>query len=582
MDASLAIDPSPVEPLRTSPAPAPELDRAVAELGDQARAFARMPPLEKAALLRALLPRIAAAAAEQVNVACRAKGIDPAGPLAGEEWLAGPAAVLANARLLAESLEAIAARGRPDLPKATLRDDDRAEVLVAPRGLHERALYNGITATVIFQEGLHPKEVPGAQASFYQQRDPEGGVSLILGAGNVASIAPMDALYKLFVEGNVALVKMSPVNAYLTPVLEQAFAPLIGRGFLRFVQGSGDEGAYLVNHPGVADVHLTGSALTHDLLVWGPPGAQREQRIAAKDPRLKKPITSELGNVSPIVVMPYLYSKDELWSQARNVASQVANNASFNCNAGKMLVLARGWDQKEMFLAMIEKALSAAPPRNAYYPGAPDRWERLTRGREGVIKIGASGPIDGKLPWTMIRDLDPARADEPLFRTEPFCSILSVVSIGSDDPVAFLAEATRFCNDRLWGTLSCAITIHEAHQEDPAIALALEKAIVELRYGAVALNQWPAVVYALASPPWGGHPSGTLADVQSGIGFVHNTPMLGRVDKAVLRAPLAAAPKPAYFLDNKKMRDIGERLTRFAAAPSLGGVARVAMAALRG
>ena len=73
----------------------------------------------------------------------------------------------------------------------------------------------------------------------------------------------------------------------------------------------------------------------------------------------------------------------------------------------------------------------------------------------------------------MIRDLDPARADEPLFRTEPFCSILSVVSIGSDDPVAFLAEATRFCNDRLWGTLSCAITIHEAQQEDPAIALAL-------------------------------------------------------------------------------------------------------------
>ncbi len=100
----------------------------------------------------------------------------------------------------------------------------------------------------------------------------------------------------------------------------------------------------------------------------------------------------------------------------------MANNASFNCNAGKMLVLPRGWDQKEMFLSMIEKALSAAAPRKAYYPGAPDRWERLTRGREGVIKIGASGPEDGKLPWTMIRDLDPARDDEPLFATEPFAA----------------------------------------------------------------------------------------------------------------------------------------------------------------
>ena len=580
MDASPAIEPLPTEQARTSPAP--DLDRAVAELGDKARTFARMPPLEKAALLRSLLPRILAAAPEQVNVACRAKGLDPASPLAGEEWLAGPAAVLANTRLLAESLEAIAKRGRLDLPKAFLRDDDRAEVRVAPRGLHESALYNGLDVKVIFEAGLHPKEVPGAQAAFYQQREPEGAVSLILGAGNVASIAPMDALYKLFVEGNVALVKMSPVNAYLTPALEQAFAPLIEQGFLRFVQGSGEEGAYLVHHAGVSDVHLTGSALTHDLLVWGPPGAERARRIAAKDPLLKKPITSELGNVSPILVMPYLYSKGELWAQARNVASQVANNASFNCNAGKMLVLPRGWTQKEMFLGMIEKALSAAPPRDAYYPGAKDRWTRLTAGREGVITIGASGPEGSKLPWTMIRDLDPARMDEPLFSTEPFCSILSVVSIGSDDPVAFLAEATRFCNERLWGTLSCALTIHEAQEEDPTIARALEKALVELRYGAVALNQWPAVVYALASPPWGGHPSATLADVQSGIGFVHNTPMLGRIDKAVLRAPLDASPKPAYFLDNKKMRDIGERLTRVAAAPSLGGVASVAMAALRG
>jgi acyl-CoA reductase-like NAD-dependent aldehyde dehydrogenase len=580
MDASPAIEPLPSEPARTSPAP--DLDRAVAELGDNARAFARMPPLEKAALLRSLLPRIAAAASAQVEAACRAKGLHPESPLAGEEWLAGPAAVLANTRLLAESLEAIAARGRPDLPKATLRDDDRAEVLVAPRGLHEKALYNGIEARVIFQEGLHPKEVPGAQAAFYQRKDPEGGVSLILGAGNVASIAPMDALYKLFVEGQVALVKMSPVNAYLTPAFEQAFAPLIERGFLRIVQGGGEEGAYLVNHAGVGDVHLTGSAITHDLLVWGPPSAERERRKIGNDPVLKKPITSELGNVSPIVVMPYLYSKGELWAQARNVASQVANNASFNCNAGKMLVLPRGWSQKEMFLGMIEKALSAAPVRKAYYPGAEDRWAHLTAGREGVIKIGASRPEDGKLPWTMIRDLDIARADEPLFTTEPFCSILSVVSIGSDDPIAFLGAATRFCNDRLWGTLSCAIIIHEAQEEDPTIALALEKAIVELRYGAVALNQWPALLYALASPPWGGHPSATLADVQSGIGFVHNTPMLGRIDKAVLRAPLDASPKPAYFLDNKKMRDIGERLTRFAAAPSLGGVASVALAALRG
>ncbi len=46
----------------------------------------------------------------------------------------------------------------------------------------------------------------------------------MLGAGNVASIPPMDALYKMFVDGNVCLVKLNPVNEYLGPFYEEALA----------------------------------------------------------------------------------------------------------------------------------------------------------------------------------------------------------------------------------------------------------------------------------------------------------------------------------------------------------------------
>ena len=53
-------------------------------------------------------------------------------------------------------------------------------------------------------------------------------------------------------------------------------------------------------------------------------------------PIFTKPITSELGNVSPVIIMPYLYTAGDLWYAARSVASQVTNNASFNCNAAKM------------------------------------------------------------------------------------------------------------------------------------------------------------------------------------------------------------------------------------------------------
>jgi hypothetical protein len=56
-------------------------------------------------------------------------------------------------------------------------------------------------------------------------------------------------------------------------------------------------------------VHITGSDRTHDRIVWGPPGAERESRRMAEDePLLKKPISSELGCVTPVVMVPGPYT----------------------------------------------------------------------------------------------------------------------------------------------------------------------------------------------------------------------------------------------------------------------------------
>lgn len=589
-----ASEPTPPPPASPEPPPgaspgaarvtaAADLDRAVAELGDHARAFARTSPHEKAALLRSILPRFLEIAPEQVALACHAKGLDPDGRFAGEEWLAGPMPVLTNIRLLIEEISAIAARGRPTPPRRLeIRADSRVEAPIAPAHRLERAALGKMKLSVLFEEGVRPADVLEAQGRFYRSPDPEGGVSLILGAGNVASITPMDALFKLFVEGNVALIKMSPANDYLGPLLERAFAPLVERGFVRVVYGGGDVGAYLTQHQGVRAIHLTGSAATHDRLVWGPPGPERQRRITAGEPLLTKPISSELGNISPVLVAPYLYEAGDLWFLARSVASQVTNNASFNCNAAKMLVLPQGWRQKDLFLELVQKALAGVPPRRAYYPGAIDRYLRLTEGRSRLLRIGAEDVASEILPWTIVPDLDPAKRDEPLFSTEPFCGLLSVVSVGSDDPSQFFDEATAFCNDRLWGTLNAEILVPPLLEEDPATAAALEAAIRELRYGAVAVNQWPAMIYALAAPPWGGHPSSSPADIQSGRGFVHNTWMFERIDKAILRAPLRLSPKPPFFCDHRRMRELGERLTSFAADPSLSAFASVAVTALRG
>lgn len=560
----------------------PDLDDAVARLGERAGTFARMTAAEKAALVRECMPRIADAAEAWVATGCKAKGIS--GVYTAEEWLAGPLPTLRMARLLADSLDAVARAGRPPLGTGTrVRPDGRLEIDVFPTSTFDKIAFTGFRGYCLMQEGIDRAEAAKRQARFYRQRDPAGGVSLILGAGNVSNIPPMDVLSKMFIEGFVCLLKMNPVNEWAGPILERALAPLIDRGFLRIVYGGGDVGQYLVEHAGVHDVHITGSDKTHDLIVWGPPGPERDRRKAANQPRLSKPISSELGNVSPVMIVPYDYHDDELAFMAANVATMVTNNGSFNCNAAKILVTSRAWPQRDAFLGLLARELSQSPARKAYYPGAFDRYSRLTAGRDLHVP-GRAG--DGELPWTIIREVDTDHTNDPVFQVEPFCGILSDAPLGAAgssgiaDPVEFLDRATRFCNDTLWGTLNAAIFIHGKLERDPSVGACLERAIAELRYGTVAINHWPALGYGLGSLPWGGHPSATLADIQSGLGWVHNTFMLEGLDKSVVRGPLVVRPRPLWFTGNPKAAKVARRMIQAELAPSWRGLARVVGAAL--
>jgi aldehyde dehydrogenase (NAD(P)+) len=382
----------------------------------------------------------------------------------------------------------------------------------------------------------------------------------------------------MFVEGFVCIIKMNPVNAWAGPIIERALAPLFERGWLRVVYGGGDVGAYLVEHDAVDDVHITGSDRTHDLIVWGP-GAEGEQRKKSGEPRLGKPISSELGNVSPVAIVPYSYDERELDFMAENVATMVANNGSFNCNAAKILITSADWAQREAFLARLRTALGRIPSRRAYYPGAFDRYAQLTAGRE-LERFGEGGAE--KLPWTVIRNVDGADAKDPLFRTEPFCAILSDVTLGSADPVEFLDRVTRFGNETLWGTLNAALLVHPRLEKDPTVGACVDRAITELRYGTVAVNHWPAIGYGVVSLPWGGHPSATLRDVQSGIGWVHNTYMIEGIEKAVIRGPLRVFPTPPWFVGNRKGLKVAKRLIALEAEPRWTRVPAVALAALWG
>jgi aldehyde dehydrogenase (NAD(P)+) len=562
--------------------PQPELDRLIGRLAERAREFARTPVAKKIEWLKDIHQRTHAVAADWVSAACRAKGIPLDAPVAGEEWLAGPALTLRNMRFLIRSLQEIERHGAPQLADKNVFElpHGAVAVRVAPYDTYDGALYGGLSAETWLQKGIRRSEVANHQASFYKQRDPEGGVSLVLGAGNVASIPPMDVLYKMFVEGRVCILKMNPVNEYLGPYLEQAFKPMIDAGYLAIVYGGAEVGSYLCYHRQVDDVHITGSDKTHDLIVWGQPGAERERRKREKDPLLKKRITSELGNVSPVMIVPGPYSDQEIESMAENVAGMVTNNASFNCNAAKLLILPKGFRQREKFVSTLSAILQRVTPRKAYYPGAFDRYQSLTGGHAEVKSFGQAG--DEALPWTLVLGLDPANKSEKNFYTEPFCAILSEVSIASDDPLEFLSAAVPFANDQVWGTLNSMLFVHPKTQADSSVAPAVEAAVRDLRHGTVAINAWPALAYAFCSTPWGGHPSATLEDIQSGLGWVHDTVMLEDIEKCVVRAPLKQFPKPVWYPSHKTLHTLARKLVDFEASPGWLKVPPIAITALKG
>jgi acyl-CoA reductase-like NAD-dependent aldehyde dehydrogenase len=382
---------------------------------------------------------------------------------------------------------------------------------------------------------------------------------------------------KLFNEGKACILKMNPVNAYLGPWLERAYAEAIRGGYLAVVYGGAEEGAYLSGHAGVDEIHITGSDRTYDQLMWGPPGPERAARKREGRSVTSKPITAELGGVAPVLVVPGPYSDKQLAFQAEDVASGLTFNAAFDCNANRVIVLPRGWSRRDRFLDFLRAALGRAADRLAYYPGARERLERFGAGRGS--RFGGKG--DACLPWTLVPQLDADAAAEPLFLEESFAPVIAETAVGSADPAEFLEAAVRFANDRLWGTLSAGLVVHPRTMKDPATGGAVERAIAGLHYGTVAVNAWSGLSFGFASPPWGAHPSSTPADIQSGAGWVHNTPMLEGIEKAVMRHPITAMPKPAYSLSHRSAHALMPRMTVLEERASWTKVPAVLAAAMR-
>jgi acyl-CoA reductase-like NAD-dependent aldehyde dehydrogenase len=528
-----------------------------------------LPAAQRVGLIRASLAGLLRASGAWVDHACRAKGIDPMSGTASEEIAAGPMATARFLRLLGNAIDDSAQRGHPRIPgRPTDGPEGRLRVPVFPTrsGMHDSLLFGGFRAHTWLEGPL--RFGGGAEPDCAR---PAGPV-LVLGAGNVSSIAPSDALGKIFLEGKTVLLKTSPVNAYMGPILRDVFSPVIEAGFLQVIQGGAETGAYAVDHELVREVHITGSAAAYDAIVWGASVEERERRKREGRPRLDKPITSELGNVTPWIVVPGPYTDRQLEFQAENLAAMITNNASFNCVAVKMIITWVHWEQRGAFLEKLRRALASVAPRMAYYPGAVDRYRRWA---------GREPPGNGTLPWTLLEDTHP-RSQPQLFREESFVAVTAETALGAAGPQEFLARAVDFANNELWGTLAAGVMVHPSSRRGRDAEHRFQIALARLRYGTVAVNHWPGLAFATMSCPWGGYPGSSLTDVQSGTGWVHNVYCLQGIEKTVLEGPLVSFPKPLWFSSHRRSRQLAWRVVDFYGATRCRKLPGIFADALRG
>lgn len=544
-----------------------EMDQAIQTLQAHKDAWVALSVHVRVAIIDDLIASFAATTPGWVTACLQAKQIAEDSPMASEEWGSGPWTVLKNMRQLRQSLLDIEAKGQPAIPgKVTSRPDGQVVVPVFPQTPYDRIFFTGLTAEIWMQSEVTRENLPQTQALVYKHKPHPGKVALVLGAGNVSSIGPLDILYKLFVEDQVVVFKTNPVNDYLGPLLEEAFRTLIDQGFLCVVYGGATEGAYLCNHQGIDEIHITGSDKTFDAIVFGT-GQEGAARKAERHPLLHKRITGELGNVSPVIVVPGPWKDEDIAYHGEHIASMLTNNAGFNCNATRVILQHSDWAQREHLMQAVRTTLGKVPTRAAYYPGARDRQQAFITSHPHAEQIG--NPTEGQLPWTLITDVDATNTNDICFTTEAFCSLFAETPLAASSVMEYIDRAVDFCNTAIWGTLNATIIIHPESLKDPAIAAAFERAVANLRYGTVGVNYWAGTSYTLGTTTWGAFPGHGLSNIQSGTGVVHNTLMFDKPQKTVLRAPFRTFPTPVWFAtQGKTALKVFPKLVDFEAAPS--------------
>ena len=524
-----------------------DIDRFITTLRTNSKEFNSISNVQLASMLEETISNIKEVAFFWATICSDNKGTTKT-PAEGEEWLGGPFASVLATQYYIKSLT-----NDDDLSEKRFNNKENS-YKVFPNNIIERLTFPFIDAKVYFNKSMSFDDI-NIYRGFSKRYHIDPSITLVLGAGNFSSIPYLDVLYHLITRKSVILLKLNPVNEYLKPVFEKVFQNFIERGYIIVTTGNIDESRYMATHPGINHIHLTGSDKTYEDIVYGRELTLKEKKTKTLSKLNNKPITSELGNVTPIIIHPGKWSTSDIKYQARKIVTAKLNNNGFNCIAAQVVVLPDGWGQTDTLIKFVKHYMNKAKDRKAYYPESIERLEKLEKDK-GYERVNALSCVTPHLTRE-IKSYSKYEIDEV------WSSTIYFKKIEYSTNEEFANKAIDYCNDELWGNLGVSVIIkdHERKFNNHITNLYIDK----LNYGTVAINEWAAIGYIIPQLPWGGFPGNKDNDVQSGQSVVHNSMLFESPLKGVVNTKfrISRLIDPPWFVSNKKARRLFRNLTYY-------------------
>ena len=524
-----------------------EIDRYISTLRTNSKEFNNISNIQLATMLDEVVSNIKDVAFFWSTICSDNKNTTKT-PAEGEEWLAGPFAAVLSTQYYIETLL------NDDQLDMSNYDENENSYKVFPNKFIEKLIFPFIDAKICFNKSMSFNDID-TYRGFSKRFNINPSITLVLGAGNFSSIPYLDVLYHLIARRSVILLKLNPVNEYLKPVFEKVFQNFIERGYVIVTTGNIEESKYMTKHPGINHIHLTGSDETYEDIVYGRKLESKERNVKSLLKINNKPISSELGNVTPFIIHPGNWSTSDIKYQARKIVTGKLNNNGFNCIAAQVIVLPDGWGHTDTLIKYIKYYMNKVKDRNAYYPESIDRLHKLEK-EKGYERVNSLSCITPHLT----REI---KAYSKYELDEVWSSTIYFKKIEYSSTEDFVNKSISYCNDELWGNLGISVIIKDHNKK---INKPLTDFYVEnLKYGTIAINEWSAMGYIIPQLPWGGFPGNKDNNIQSGQSAVHNSMLFESPLKGVVvtKFRISRFIDPPWFVTNKKSRRLFKYLTYY-------------------